>query len=502
MRTRILIATVVLAISGAPARAQVPVDLEMTRRIKQEGLERSQAITLYHTLTDEMGARLTGSPAHDQAANWAKGQFAEWGLSNARLEPFEFGRGWTLEKLSVEMTAPRYMPFIAYADAWTPSLPGVVDGPVVYVGDKTAAEVQAMASSLRGAIVLTHLPQAEFRDNDRPQPGVGDGSVRTGNPPSMRVASTTPARELAPILQAAGVAVTLRPSIYRDGTVGVLGSRTTADDAVPAMVLSSEQYNMIARLTEGGIPVELRVELRTRYDDDTRTFNVLGDILGSDPALKDEIVLVGAHLDSWHTASGATDNGDGVAAVMEAARLLTALGARPRRTIRFALWSGEEQGLLGARAYIAEHLADEAAQEQLQVYLNDDPGSGKSLGFYMQENGAAKEIFDGWLAPLGDLGVTRNVNEGIGSTDHVPFHDMGLPGFNAIKDFDGYDQRTRHTNADYPERMSEDELKQQAIFLAHFAWQAAQMDGRIPRARAVASDSGVESSESGTGAGR
>ena len=448
-----------------------------------EGLERSQALTVFHTLTDEIGARLTGSPAHDRAANWARDQFAEWGLSDARLQPFEFGRGWTLEKLSVEMTAPRYMPFLAFADAWTPSVNGVVAGPIVYVGDKTADEVRAMASSLRGAIVMTHLPQTEFRDVDRPQPGMSD-SVRTGNPPRIRVVSTTPQRELAAILQAAGAAVTFRPSHYRDGTVGVLGNRSTGDDAVPGMVLSAEQYNMVVRLAKRGTPVELRVELRTRYDDETRTFNVLGDIPGTDPELRDEIVLVGAHLDSWHTASGATDNGDGAAGVMEAARLLTALGARPRRTIRFALWSGEEQGLLGARAYIAEHLADEGVQEKLSVYLNDDPGSGRSLGFYMENNMAAKEIFDAWLAPLHDLDVTRNVDEGIGSTDHVPFNQMGLPGFNVIKDFDGYDERTRHTNADYPERMSEHELKQQAIFLAHFAWQAAQADERIPRAPA------------------
>ena len=171
--------------------------------------------------------------------------------------------------------------------------------------------------------------------------------------------------------------------------------------------------------------------------------------------------------------------------MIEAARLLAALDAQPRRTIRFALWSGEEQGLLGARAYIEEHLADEASQDNLSVYLNDDPGSGRSLGWYMQENTAAKRIFDAWLEPLSDLGITRNVVEGIGSTDHVPFDQMGLAAFNAIKDFDGYDERTRHTNADWPERMSEDELKQQAIFLAHFAWQAAQLDERIPRVRPI-----------------
>ncbi|MGI9625951.1 MAG: M20/M25/M40 family metallo-hydrolase, partial [Longimicrobiales bacterium] len=312
-------------------------------------------------------------------------------------------------------------------------------------------------------------------------PGLSGEAVRTGNPPRIAASSVTPPREMAPLLQAAGAAVTIRPTYYRDGTVGGTGNRNTPDGAPPSMVLSAEQYNMIARLAERGVPVDLRVELRTTFDDETRTFNVLGDLSGTDPQVQDEVVLVGAHLDSWHTASGATDNGDGSLAVMEAARILAALDARPRRTIRFALWSGEEQGLLGARAYIDEHLQTEEAQERLQVYLNDDPGSGRSLGFYMEENGPAKEVFDTWLEPLNDLDVTVNVIEGIGSTDHVPFNRMGLPGFNVIKDFEAYDERTRHTNADYPDRMSEGELMQQAIFLAHFAWQAAQMEGRIPR---------------------
>jgi Zn-dependent M28 family amino/carboxypeptidase len=279
--------------------------------------------------------------------------------------------------------------------------------------------------------------------------------------------------------------VALRPSGYRDGTVGVTGSRTTANDAVPSIVLAAEQYNMLARLASGGVPVELRVELRTRYHEgDTNSYNVLAEIPGADPALADEIVLIGAHLDSWHTSNGATDNGDGVVAAMEAMRILAAVGAPPRRTIQVALWSGEEQGLLGARAYLAEHFPDAASRERLSMFLNDDPGSGATLGVYMQENAAAKEIFDAWLEPLRDLGVTRNVIEGIGSTDHVPFDDLGLPAFTVIKDFDAYDARTRHTNADFPERMSEEELRQSAIFLAHFAWQAAVRDERIPRAQA------------------
>ncbi len=480
MRSRILVSALAFAllVTMRPIAAQLP-DPGMTERIREEGMERSRALDLYHTLTDVYGARLTGSPEYTAAAEWARERFAEWGLTDPRLEPFEFGRGWTLETRSMEMTAPRYMPLIGYADAWSPSVDGVAQGRVVYVGDMTAAEIEAASPRLRGAILFTHQPQTEFRDEDRPQPGMGE-PVRTGNPPGIPSPSTTPRSEMIELLNAAGAAVMVRPTYYRDGTVGGTGNRNTPDGATPSMVLSAEQYNMIVRLARRGVPVELRIELRTAYDDDTRTFNVLADIPGTDPAVADEVVLVGAHLDSWHTSSGATDNGDGSLAVMEAARILAALDARPRRTIRFALWSGEEQGLLGARAYIEEHLSTPEEQAKLQVYLNDDPGSGRSLGFYMEESAPAKEIFDAWLEPLAELDVTMNVIDGIGSTDHVPFVRMGLPAFNVIKDFEAYDERTRHTNADWPERMSEFELQQQAVFLAHFAWQAAQMDGRIP----------------------
>ena len=348
--------------------AQESVDTAMVGRIKQEGLERSRAATLYLTLTDVIGARLTASPAFTQAARWARDRFAEWGLANARLEPFEFGRGWSLEKISLEMTAPRYMPLIAYADAWTPSTGGVLSGRAVYIGDKTASEIQAMASQLRGAIVLTHLPQAQFVDGDRPQPGLSDRAVVTGNPANPTARSTVPANELLPLLQRAGAAVALRPSAYRDGTVGVLGNRNTSSDAVPSIVVAGEQYNMLARLAAGPGGVEIRVELRTRYhEDDRNTYNVIAEIPGRDPALGNEIVLIGAHLDSWHTSNGATDNGDGAVAVMEAMRILAAVGAQPRRTIRVALWGGEEQGLLGARAYIARHLADQDARDKLAV---------------------------------------------------------------------------------------------------------------------------------------
>jgi carboxypeptidase Q len=474
------VSTVLIGVTLASGQQREAGDV--LARIRAEGLQRSRALALYRTLTDEIGARLTGSPAHMQAARWARDRFAEWGLANPHLEPYEFGRGWQLDHVSVAMTEPRYMPLIAYPDAWSPSTNGAVSGRAVYIGDKSAAQIEAMAGQLRGAIVLTHLPQTEFVVRDRPQPGLDDRPVATGNPTLPGPRRSPSVNDLADLLKKIGVAVALRPSAYRDGTVGVTGNRATPSDAVPTIVVAGEQYNVIARLAAEGRPVSLRVELRTRYfEEDRNSYNVIAEIPGRDSALRDQVVLIGGHLDSWHTASGATDNADGAVAVMEAMRILRAIGGEPRRTIRVALWSGEEQGLLGARAHVAQHYATAAARNQLAVYLNDDPGSGRTLGFYMEGNTQAKALFDRWLAPLTDLGATRNIIEGIGSTDHVPFDEAGLPGFNVIKDFTAYDERTRHTNADFPERMTEDALKQSAIVMATFAWQAAMVDGTIPR---------------------
>lgn len=487
MRRRQSIAVLVLLFGVASPSTQPRVGADMVATIRAEGLQRSRALALFRTLTDEIGGRLTGSPAHMEAARWARDRFTEWGLAEVHLEPFEFGRGWSLEHLAAEMTSPRYLPLMAYADAWSPSTAGVVSGRVVYVGDKSATEIQALAGRLRGAIVLTHLPQAEWVDADRPQPGLDDRPVATGNPVLPQARSTTPAKELMPLLQRAGAAVALRPSAYRDGTVGVTGNRGTTSDAVPSLVVAGDQYNMLVRLASGGQAPSLRVELRTRYqEDDRNSYNVIAEIPGRDPVLRDEVVLIGAHLDSWHTSSGATDNADGAVAAMEAMRILRASGAEPRRTIRVALWSGEEQGLLGAAAYVAQHFGSQAERDRLAVFLNDDPGSGRTLGVYMEGNREAKAIFDEWLEPLRDLGATRNVIEGIGSTDHVPFQAIGLPGFTVIKDFEAYDERTRHTNVDFPERMSDDELKQSAIVMATLAWQAAVRDEKIPRASSPA----------------
>jgi hypothetical protein len=432
-----------------------------------------------------MGPRLTGTPAYNRSAEWSRAKLAEWGMVNARLEAFPFGRGWTLEKLTMEMTAPRYFPLIGYPQAWTPSTRGLVSGKPVYIGEKTAAELQAMGDQLRGAIVLAAQPQRAFLLQDRVQPADHTEPVRIGSPQFPRVTSATAGNAQTGILQRAGAAVIVRPSATQHGTLFALGSRNTQDDAVPTIILAAEHYNMLVRMVEAGEPVDLRVELGVRYHTaDTNSYNVIAEIPGEDPALRDEVVMIGAHLDSWHASTGGTDNGDGAAVALEAMRILKAIGVRPTRTIRVALWGGEEQGLLGARAYAARHLAGDAnaaAREKFSVYLNDDPGSGATFGFHMENNAAAKAIFDAWLEPLKDLGAKRNVIAGIGSTDHRAFTALGIPGFTAIKDYTNYDVYSRHGNADFFERVSEADLKQSSVVLAVFAWHAAMRAARLPR---------------------
>ena len=328
---RVGIAVLLTASSVLLAAAQD--SQSMIAAIKAEGLRGGEASVLFHTLTDTIGPRLTGSPAHVQAARWAVERLKAWGLDNPRLEPFRFGPGWSLEKLTVEMTAPRYMPLIGYAEAWSAATSGVLTGTPVYLGDSTAADIDRLGPRLRGAIVLMHRPQTAFLRNDRPQPSEGDGPVQTGSPPLPGPSSSTPTFGMLSRLRALGAGVALSPGAMEHGTVGVLGFRNTARDAVPTVVLAAEHYNMLVRMVQAGAPPQLRIEVGTRsYENDLDSYNVLAEIPGTDAVLRDEVVLVGAHLDSWHTASGATDNADGVTAVMEAMRI-----SRPFKRVPDAL---------------------------------------------------------------------------------------------------------------------------------------------------------------------
>jgi hypothetical protein len=405
-------------------------------------------------------------------------------MSNSHLEPFPFGRGWVLDKLTLEMTAPRYFPLIGYPEAWTPSMKSAVSGAPIYLGDKTAAEIEAMGEKLRGAIILPVRPQTVFAEKDRLQPAALDTNIRSGAPNFANATSATPLNAMRPILQKYGAAVILRPSAAQHGTAFVLGQARTADDAIPSIVLVMEHYNTIVRAAQSGAPVKLNVDMRSHYvTTDTSTYNIVAEIPGEDPALKDQVVLIGAHLDSWHSSNGATDNADGAATMMEAMRILKAVGVHPKRTIRLAIWSGEEEGLLGSKAYADKNYGPQnvAARDKISLYLNDDPGTGATFGFYMENNAPAKAIFDAWLAPLKDLGVMKNVIGPITNTDHLSFTAYGIPAFTAIKDYKDYDVYSRHSNTDFYERIAEKDLKQSSIVMAVFAYHAAMRDQMIPR---------------------
>jgi hypothetical protein len=454
------------------------------QRIRDEATNRSQALAYFSTLTDHFGPRLAGTPVYKQSAEWARDRMKEIGLADPRLEPWPFGRGWVLDKLVIEMVEPRYMPLIGYAEAWSPSTSGEIVATPVVTGGRAVADVTAMKDKLAGAIVMI-APEALFIREDRPQPTLSDTPVRIGQPPSRRGrGNAAESRAIGDTILAAKPAVTIRTSEGEHGTVFVLG-RDQAERALPSVVLAGEHYNMILRMLQRGIPVKLRVNVQSHYvTDDPNSYNVVAEIPGTDPQLGSEVVLIGAHLDSWHTGTGASDNADGSAVVLEAMRVLKTLGLRPKRTIRVALWGGEEEGLLGSKAYVKQHLEGDAnkdARDKLFVYLNLDPASGPIYGWYMQDSEPAKALFDAWLEPLKDLGVRRNIIAGIGNTDHLSFRAAGVPGFNPIQEYKDYDVRMHHTNVDLYERVSEQDLKQNAIVMAWFAWQAANTGQRIPR---------------------
>jgi hypothetical protein len=457
---------------------------EILDKIRSEGLERSQALAMFATLTDQIGPRLTGTPAHKHAAEWARDRLRTFGLGDAALEPWRFGRGWVLDRLVVEMVEPRYMPLIGYAEAWSPSTGGEITAQPVMVGGRTPAEVRARRDELRGAIVMSQ-PPAEFIREDRLQPTTADGAVRIGAPPNPGPRpNPADVRAIGLALHEAGAGVIVRTSAGEHGTVFVLG-RDQAESAVPTIVLAGEHYNLIVRMLARGMPVKLRVNVQAHFViDDPNSYNVVASIPGTDANAKDDVVLLGAHLDSWHTATGASDNADGAASLLEAMRILEAVGARPQRTIRVALWSGEEQGLLGSKAYVDQHLAGDAhktARDHLFVYLNLDPGTGPIYGWYLEDTPSVKPLFDAWLAPLANLGMRRNILPGIGNTDHLSFRAAGVPGFNAIQEYATYDVRMHHTNVDTYERVREEDLKQNAIVLAWFALQAANTAEPIQR---------------------
>lgn len=536
----------------APERPE-RVDIEVVNKIKEEGTKNSKVMETLSYLTDVYGPRLTAAPETKVAGEWAKTKLEEWGLENAKLETWgPFGRGWQLERFSLNIVAPNYANLIAYPKAWSPSTQKPIRGTPVYFDAQDEKDLERFRGKLRQAIVLMAPPRevkahfdplaerktdaallalangegTAFRSfraappanpDGSPQPNaLGGPSGRFGMSAEQRTARAMQAAKLQMIYEE-GAAIVLEPGRGDGGTVfvsqvsmpprgqGGAGSGGTpwapnAPEIIPQAVVAVEHYNRLVRMIQKGAPVEVEVDLATRFfSDDLNSFNIIAEIPGTD--LKDEIVMLGAHFDSWHSGTGATDNAVGCGVVMEAVRILKAIGVQPRRTIRIALWTGEEQGLLGSRAYVAEHFGratggqgggrgGEGARRRYEVtpehdkfscYFNLDNGTGKIRGVYLQGNEAVRPIFRAWLAPFADMGASTLASSNTGGTDHLSFDGVGLPGFQFIQDQIEYDTRTHHSSMDVYERLQEEDIKQASMIMATFVYHAAMRDEKLPR---------------------
>lgn len=476
-----------------------------TEKIKQEGLKNSQVMNIAFHLTDESGPRLTNSPGFLRAANWAKDELSRMGLVNATLEPWgDFGKGWEQTRCYVAMTAPYYVPMIAIPRAWTGSTPGkkMINSDVILIKAKDSAELyQKYAGALKGKIVMLY-------SRDTLKPSFEPDGVRFSHEALDKMANAKPdtTRRVLTGRRPQGLAARLwenfckneKPALVlsmnglgNDGTLFVQNGSSPSKDSsryFAWVMLSSDDYLRVQRLVEAGQKVEMEADVKTKfYDNDIKGYNVIAEIPGTDPVLKNEIVMLGGHLDSWQGATGATDNAAGCAVMMEAVRIIKALGLQPKRTIRIALWSGEEQGLLGSRAYVRNHFADPAdmvlkpEHGNISAYYNLDNGTGRIRGVYLQGNAAAGAIFTKWLEPFYELDAKTITINNTGGTDHLAFDGVGIPGFQFIQDEIEYDTRTHHTNMDTYDHLVPEDLKQAATIVASFVYNTAQRDEKIPR---------------------
>jgi carboxypeptidase Q len=492
-----------------------PVDAAMVARIREEGLSRSQVMDIAFRLTDIPGPRLANSPGYARAAAYAVAKMAEWGLVGARQEAWgEFGKGWELQRMYLAMTAPYYKPIMAYPKTWTAGMRRQRSADLLVVDVRDTSALQAYKGRLRGKILIPDMPvkyEHSFRPDaerytdeqlERMSQARGGAQQRqprdTAQMRRMReqmMRGVGPQRAIGLLKEMAraegALAILTSSARNHDGTVFAQGggSYKGSDPAnFLDMALGLEDYNTLLRLAKAGVPVRMDVDVRTRFQTaDLQGYNVIAEIPGTDPLLKQEVVMVGAHLDAWQAGTGATDNAAGSAVMMEAMRILKALGVSPRRTIRIGLWSAEEQGLLGSRGYVASTFggtqgrARTAAHDKFSGYFNIDNGTGRIRGIYLQGNEACRPIFTAWLEPFRDLGATTVTISNTGGTDHQSFDAAGLPGFQFIQDPIEYDTRTHHSNMDLYDHLVEADLKQIATIVASFVYHAAQRDAKLPR---------------------
>ena len=513
---------------GLSLPAEERVDLEMVTKIRLEGFRDSKVMETASRLMDSIGPRLTGSPNMKKANEWTRKQLEDWGLSNAHLESWgPFGRGWSYEVSTVRMLSPDREEMLALPVAWSPGTNGPLQAAAVKFKLTEKDDLEKAKGKLAGKILLLGeirevRPQEKALSQRYNEKTLDELSLyeipgltpyrRPGQPPFNReefLKRRQFQRELAKFLVDEKVAAVIEPGPQLEGGTfrvqGVSnGWKKDAPATVPSVVMAIEHYGRIARMLDRKEDVQLEVNVSARFhDEDAMSYNTIAEIPGLDK--KGEIVMLGGHMDSWHGGTGATDNGAGVVVAMEAMRILKALNVHPKRTIRIALWSGEEQGLLGSKAYIAQHFGSRPEPKggdsdlpsymrppsgpvtvkpehaKLSAYFNLDNGTGKVRGIYTQENTAAVPIFQAWIEPLKDLGVTTITNRNTGGTDHLSFDAVGLPGFQFIQDEVEYDSRTHHTNMDVYERLQREDLMQASVVMACFVYGAATRDGMIPR---------------------
>jgi carboxypeptidase Q len=508
MRKQLRIALAFAAAIPFAAPAQEKIDADMMQRIRKEGLEHSQVMDIVFNLTDKSGNRLTNSPGFMRAANYAKETLAGWGLSNAAVTPWgEFGKGWELQKSYVAITAPYYKPLSAYPKTWTMGTKGLKNAEVILIKSGDTLSLEAYKGQLKGKVLLMDTvinykqsfkaDATRYTDEElakmaeaKPQQAGGGGGPRNFNFNNSAVRFAAILRQMAKTEGAVAMISNGGPRSH-DGTIFAQGGgvyKGTDPENMLDIVLGVEDYNTIVRLVRSGTPVKMDVDVKTSFQTkDLNGYNVIAEIPGTDPKLKDEVVMIGAHLDSWQTGTGATDNAAGSAVMMEAIRILKTLGINNRRTIRIGLWSGEEQGLLGSRGYVKNTFADPAtmelkpAHEKFSGYFNIDNGTGKIRGIYLQGNEACRNIFSQWLTPFKDLGASTVTISNTGGTDHQSFDAVGLPGFQFIQEPMEYDTKTHHSNMDVYDHLSADDLKQIATIVAAFVYNTSQRDEKLPR---------------------
>ena len=496
MKKTILLFT--LLIATTLSYGQEKIDYDALQKIKEEGLKNSKMEEIAFYLTDYSGPRLTNSSGLKTASEWAIAKMQEWGMENAKLEPWgEFGKGWHVEKSYVAMTKPYYMPFIAVPKAWTNGTNGLVKGEVIVIDIKSEEDFSKYEGKLKGKIILNPS------DYDATASFEAEGFRYTEAElkeleklPTERIAEYRKMRALrgkvSAFLAGQKAALIITANRGKHGTVFTSNGASYKADATPAMAeyeMIPEHANMMARLIENGVKVELEAEIKTAFQEDDLTgYNVVAEIPGSDPNLKEQVVMLGGHLDSWHGSTGATDNASGCAVMMEAVRIIQTLDLKPKRTIRIALWSGEEQGIHGSRNYVKNHFGDSETMSltpehaNLSAYYNIDNGTGRIRGVYLQGNQAARPVFSDWFEAMSDIIETPTITiRDTGGTDHLGFDRIGLPGFQFIQDRIEYSTRTHHTNMDNYDRLEMDDLKQMATVIATIVYHTAQREELMPR---------------------